>query len=651
MEYFFINVKIITAFFLLIMLPGMLLMSLLRERIVVLDMYEKISYGLVSGMAFWVPITWVSFGFGLDTQNPVYISIAISCGLLLLYLYKTKINLQKIFVSFGQVPSYFNIYIAIIIIQAILIGYTSQYQTSNSDALAHLAAIRNLVSSETVFNCDHLFGYGSSIVNTYGCNPWYLTLASVIKLANVDTALTYSTIIGVVYFLSVLAIYSLFKAISGNIFTSKVGSIIFTVISLIIWLIDNENTTYNLNSHWVVFPQAIVNYVLFPIMLAVFVRYIVNRDRVFLMLTVLFLFVLTRFHPNWLIWAPIVISGIVIFRNMSIGKNGVAHKINYKIIFLFGSVSVVSALSYILCIDTYIVDSNFISPMSLWGGSGGNLLYISDYIYLYNPKDYFMSRGYFDLITIGLLWYMHSKGKVGANELLVIFKGFLIVVFLIIFNPFIVVPFVKILGTSIPLYRAFELFWPSLSVFTIYSILISLRLKSIDFPALPKIAISVVAIFTLLFFSNYASFLIGVYQNEGEYYDNSKSPPYFSTSKSLYEEPFSTLRTLGQEKIAVRTPLANVVAALTNLDPITTEKFRYPTLVEFQVREQENDSLLLFNKSHDQLKSILKKRRIRYIIIKSSELNSILNFKKYPDLVRFKVTAGSDEVWEVNEIL
>ncbi len=641
MEYLFTNIKIIAALFSLVLLPGLLLIFLLRARLTELDAYEKVSFGLVSGMAFWIPITWASYGLRLNVETPIYLSLLVTVGLTILNLYKFKLTFPKI--SFQQGRSeYFNFYTATIVIQSILIGYTSQFQTGNSDALTHLAALRNLATFETIFSCDHVLGSDVPMLNTYGCNPWYLSLAMIIKLSNIDSAIAYATITGIIYFLSVLAIYTLFKAISGNVLISKIGSLSFTVVSLIIWIKDNGYTTFNLNSHWIIFPQAIVNYVLFPIMLAAFVRYILHRNNVFLALTVVCLFALTRFHPNWLFWAPIIISGIVIFWNIFRGKFGIKYPINYKVVLWVGVIGFLSALGFYICKNTFSFDPNLIEPIALWRGSGGNLLYISEYIYMYDPKVYVNSRGYFDVITIVLFWYLHLKGKENAKELLVIFVGFLVAMFLVIFNPLIVVPLVKIFGTSIPLYRAFELMWPALSVFTIYSVLAIIQLKSEKHPALARNIIIAVVLCSLVYFGKNASFLMGVYQNQGGYY---------STNSSPFSEPFATLRTLGQGKIAASTPMATPIASLTNLDPIATEKWRYQTLADFKLSEQENDSLLSFDKPYDDLLAIINKHKIRYILIKNTDLAFINNFNKYPNFIHFKVNAGDDQVWEINEKL
>jgi hypothetical protein len=640
MDYLFANIKIISAIFALIILPGLLLLNIFKARLANLDPYEKISYGLVSGMAIWIPIAWVSFGIGLNVKTPIYLSILITGCLILFGLYKSKIFSLKTFTPPGSLSNYFNIYIGVIAVQALFIGYTSQFQTGNSDALAHLAALRNLATFETIFSCDYILGNGAPMINTYGCNPWYLSLAMVFKLSGVDVAMAYATITGAIYFLSVLAIYTLLKAISGNAFISKIGSISFTVVSLIIWLIDNGNSTFNLNSHWIIFPQAIVNYVLFPILLAALIRYILQRDNVFLALTAVCLFALTRFHPNWLFWAPIIITGVVITRNLFIGKNGINPPKDLKVIFLVGFICTLSALGFFLCKNTYSFDPNLISPISLWRNSGGNLLYFTDSIYLYDPLVYLKSRGYFDIITIGLLWYLYSAGRENAKELLIIFVGCLAAIYIVIFNPLIVVPLVKIFGTPIPLYRAFELMWPALSAFMIYAVLAFIQLKSEKFPALPKIAAIVTALFCLLFFTKYVNFFKGVYHNQGGYY---------STSTSPFAEPFATLRTLEGAKIAVRTPMATVIASLTNLDPITTEKWRHPTRAHYVMSERENNALLSFNAPYVDLVAIINKHKIRYIIIESADLAAINNFKKYPKLINFKVNAGVNQVWEIAE--
>lgn len=637
MEYLFINAKIVLAIILLVFLPGLLLIFLLRARLSDLDAYEKVSFGLVAGMAFWVPISWLSYGLGMNSKVPIYLSLFITSFLVCRVLYTVNVNFHKTSYTNRHIFSYFNVYVLILIVQSILIGYTSQFQAGNSDALAHLAGLRNLATSETTINSDHVLGMNMPIVNTYGNNPWYLSLAMISKLANVETVFTYATITGVIYLFSILGIYTLLKAMSSDIVISKIGSLIFSLLSLIVWIKDNDYTTFNLNSHWIIFPQAIVNYVLFPIALAAFIRYILRRDCIYLCLTLLGLFAITRFHPNWLIWAPILISGIVVLWNIIGPKFGIKYSISYKVIIWTALIGFLSVMGFFISKNTFSTDPNLISPISLWRSSGGNLLYLSESIYFYDPLIYLKSRGYFDIFTIVMLWYLNRSGVKNTKELLVIFICFLVVVFLIIFNPLITAPFVKIFGTPIPLYRAFELIWPALSVFSIYSTLTLIQLKSKKYPILTRGIAIAVALLTLTYFGKNVSFLTGVYQNQGGNY---------STNSSPLSEPFATLRTLDQGNIAVRTPMATPIASFTDLNPITTEKWRYPTLSDFEVRERENASILAFDRPYDELVSIVNRYKIRYVLIKNDDVSAVDNFNKHSNLIHFKVKAGGDQVWE-----
>ena len=651
MDYFFDLIKLIGSFYLLLLLPGLLYLSLLKGNVSQLDNYEKFSLGLVISMAMWIPISWVSFGFGLSGNLPIYISLIVTIGLL---IWRTIYCKPVFFKNLTFNKSWFgflNIFVVIVLAQSIFVGLTAQYHTSNSDAFVHLAGIRNLVSGTVISSCDQLFGPGSPMGTTYGCNPWYLALAMVIKTSSVNAATSYNVLTGIIFFTSVLAVYTLFKSISGNISTSKFGAIIFTVLMLMIWLIGNKNTTYNLSMHWIMFPQAIVSYVLFPTLLASFIKYIHKREKTDLFLVFISFLAVSRFHPNWLLWAPIIITGLVIGRSFFIEKYHLKSKINYKFIIGITVISALSLGSFIFCVNTFSSSSNLIAPLDLWRVSGGNLLVLTDNIFLYDPLTYLRNRGLFDIMTILLLWYLNSKKVYGSNETLIFFITFLGTIFLIIFNPLFVVPFIKLIGTPIPIYRVFELMWPSLSVVTIYAVLTFADLKSKYLPRLKYILLTTALIFSSLFFAKYTTFLIGVYQNEGEYYDEEKSPPYFSTVQSPKIEPFLTLRSLGNGKIAVRTPLATVIAALTDLDPITTEWFRYSSSEDRKIREEENIALLTFNLSREKLVSILKNRHIRYILIDSLDESAIIRFKAHPNLIKFKTLAGKYQIWEVNSTL
>lgn len=659
MDYFLTNIKVISALFLLMILPGMLFMSLLRarERIANIDSYEIISLSLMSGLTFWILISLISYSLNVNVNSPIYMSVFVTGFLALCVLFKNNFKLNGLvnLKSKNHLYGFFNVYAVIIVIESILVGYVSQYQTGNSDAFAHLAGIRNLATFGTIQNCDWVLGTGAPMVNAYGCHPWYLTAGMIVNLSNVDAALAYATLSGALYFLSVLSIYSLIKVISGDVFIAKIGSIIFSLASVMNWFLAiGDAPYYSLDPiNNLIFPSHFDSYILFPITLALFIRYLLCGEKFFLISTLVSFLVTARFHPTWLIWAPILLSGIIIFRNLFGKKFKIKNYLNYKIILLFGFVSFLSALGYLLCGNTFPSDPNIMSPLALWRSSGGNLLYISEYIYLYDPLVYLKDRGIYDVTTIALLWYLSKNinGKqldssfpgngVPYNELLTIYLGALAIIALVIFNPFVVYITITVTKAAVVLYRTFGLMMPVLSCFTISAALIFLKLK-FGVRKFPLIAIAATISGALLISISHSDYLKKLYKNYGNYY---------STNKSLYLEPFSTLRTLGHGKVAVRTPLATAIAALTDLDPITTEVWRSKSTIDIAVDGRENNALLAFDKSQDELLSILKNRHIRYIIISRADTSSVVNFNKHPELVHFKVPAGADEVWEVNEKL
>lgn len=655
MDYFFEGVKVIATFCLLIIIPGILSLSLpaISERTSKIDPYENLALSLMVGLGIWIPISILSYTFNVGASSPIYISLVLT-GILFFYtLYKRNLKLRGLigWKSITQASGYLSLYTLLIVIASFLIGYVSQFQTGDSDAFAHLAAIRNLATHDTIQTCDWVLGNGAPMVNAYGCHPWYLSLGMIVKFSNIDAAFAYATLSGIVYCISILSVYTLIKTISGDVFIAKVGSIIFAISSVMNWFLAiGDAPYYSLDPiSNLLFPQHFTSYALMPIALAMFIKYILRGEKIYLFATLACLLIVARFHPIWMIWAPTIFSGIIIFRNIFKNKLGLLNPVSYKIILYFAVVVSLATAGYLLCKNIYSQDVNIITPLALWKSSGGNVLVLADNFYLYAPLAYLKDRGAYDILTIGLLWYLYrySGAKtspkimcdgVPYNEMWAIYLGAFTTIALVIFNPLIVLPMLKVVGSA-PLYRIFGLMMPILSCFTIGVILIFLKLK-IENKQFRRIAIAGTILAATVIGYNHSDYLEKMFSNAGKYY---------STLESPIQEPFATLRTLGTGNIAVRKPLATAIAALTDLDPITTEVVRNRSTDDIAINKQDEEDLLTFSKSHETLLSILKRRRISYIMLNKDETDSINNLRNHPELVHFKSTAGIEEIWEVNE--
>lgn len=655
MDYLFASIKVLVTFYLLVIIPGMLSLSLpvFSERTSKIDSYEKIALSLMAGIGIWLPISIFSYTLNVRASSPIYISLLLTGLLILLILYKRNFKLNGFF-SWklnGRLSGYLNVYTLFVVIASILIGYVSQFQTGDSDAFAHLAGIRNLATHDTIQTCDWVLGNGAPMVNAYGCHPWYLTLGMIVKFANMDAAFAYATLSGIVYCISILSIYTLIKTISGDVFIAKIGSIIFAISSVMNWFLAIGDVPYYsldpINN--LLFPQHFTSYVLFPITLAIFIKYILRGEKIYLFATLLCLLIVTRFHPIWLIWAPTIFSGIIIFRNLYKNKLGLMNPVSYKIILVFAGVVSLATAGYLLCKNIYWSDGNIMTPLALWKRSGGNVLVLADNFYLYDPLVYLKDRGIYDILTIGLLWYLYrysraktspqiTSGGVPYNEIWAIYLGAFTTIALVIFNPLMVLPMLKVVGSG-PLYRIFGLMLPILSCFTIGAILIFLKLK-IEYKQFKRMVIAGTMLAATVIGYNHSKYIVKMYSNAGKYYSTFESPT---------QEPFATLRTLGPGNIAVRTPLATAIAALTDLDPITTEVVRNRSTADIAINKQDDEDLLSFSKSPETLLSILKRRHINYIMVNKDETDNIKNLRSHPELVHYRSAAGTEEIWEINE--
>ncbi|HAT39082.1 MAG TPA: hypothetical protein DCW35_02965 [Polynucleobacter sp.] len=615
-----------------------------------LDPYQRLAFSFIFGLSVWVPISALAYGFSISTD--LLTTIVLSS--LFLIALKFRSHLLDVFL----VKNYFNFintYSLLILVCATLVGFISQYQTGDGDAFAHIASIRNLAISEKILSCDWILGGNAPMTSAYGCNPWYLILGLISRLSGVDIALGYQYLCGLIFSLWVVATYSFIKEISNSSYLAKLGSIGFVIVSVSNWLIIiGNNSYYSLDPiNNLIFPQHLISYILFPTTLIFLVRYLKYRLYSDLVLTLICFLVASRTHPSWLFWAPILIVGILFFNKIGIQNKNFSWIYLIKLLLIIFFISIISFAGYILCSNTYSSDINIISPIALWRDSGGNLLFISNFIYLYDPKSYFSERAIFDFGTILLLRYLskitHLKYSEQTNKsraeifnlLFWVYIGTLTSVFLVIFNPLLVYLVINYLKSSVVLYRVFGLITPFLGCITIYAVLDFLKLK-LSFKSFRNTIIVALIASSLIIVSWRADYFLALLQNRGGYY---------STHNSLTSSPFLYFRTLTPGVIVLDAPMSTPVAALTELDPIITEVWRAKSIEDIAINKDDNDSLLSFSKSRSELLEIITRRNVRYIYLSKNNLINSQNFKENPDLVHLKSVIDGAELWEVNESL
>ena len=637
------------AFIWLIVFPGAFFILFLEKYkyIATINFYQGLCFSFIFGVFIWLPISYISYSLNISSSIPIYLvnGLIIALGIIfnkqviekIIYLHRNKYRFQIFYLILVALISFF-------------VGYVSQFQTGDSDAFAHIASIRNIATSSEILSCDWVLGNGAPIVNTYGCNPLYLIIGMVVRLSNFDIALSYPAICGILFFIFSIAIYTFIFELTHDSFMAKISSILLIFASFLNWFLIIGNTNYfsldPLNN--LIFPQHLDSYVFFPLMMIFFIRYLKANNLIdFLLLLSCFL-VVSRIHPAWFFWSPILILGILVAIKIHKKSKFLSWQKFYVLISGIFIVSLISFASYILCENTFSSDIKIISPLDLWRGSGKNLLFISKYFYIYDPRTYLLERALFDFLTLLML---HKLSRESASRNLVggkfdnfkllfwIYSGVLISVSLIIFNPlstFLIVTYMK---TSVVLYRIFGLVTPFLSCITVYAFLSFLKLK-LTKNSFHAVTITILVVFscTLIFWK--FNYLNGLILNKGGYY---------STYESINKAPFSYLRQLDQGNIAIDTSMATAVAALTTLDPITTEVWRAKSTDDIAANKKDNDALLEFSATSDELLEIIKRRKIKYIFMSRENITGNKNIKLHLELVHLKSNFDGASLWEVNE--
>lgn len=653
MNIFIESIKTIISFCVLSLLPGVFFTYFMRRASHLSrgDILDSIPLYFIFSLLLWIPLSTISYSLHLNRNYVVYILAGILLIFLAIMIFDKKSHSPKLNLSYFA--PLFSVYTLWICILAAIVGYISQFQTGDSDAFAHLASIRNISLAKNITSCDWILGNNAPIASTYGCSVWYLILGITASALDVDAALAYPAICGVLFFLSVISFYGLLKEISGDIFISKIASCLLVICFVGNWmLIIGSQKYYSLDPlNNLIFPQHLITYILFPISCLFIIRYLRhyrNSDLIFLLSSIV---VISRIHPAWLFWIPILLLGILFFNTLFNEKNFYKWTNFFKLIFLIFICSFISLIGYVYCVNTFSSDVSIIAPLALWRSSGGNLLFLSNYLYFYDPRSYFSERMVFDVGALFFLYHMSkpfsfddlsndSNHKVKTFKLLFwSYVGTLASVSVIVFNPLATYLTVTYLKTSVVLYRSFSLVTPFLSCITIYAVLSYLQLKMSQ--KFFRISTLILLIFSSVGMICWRyEYFDALYQNKGGYY---------STYHSIADAPFSFFRTVTPGNIVIDTPMATAVAALTALDPITTEVWRAKSTEDIAFNKKDNDELLKFNTSISNLREIIVRRNIKYVYLSKNNSLGLQNIRKFPELVHLRSVLDESELWEVNE--
>jgi hypothetical protein len=639
----------VLAFLWLIILPGVFFILFLEKYkyIAAKNIYQGLCFSFIFGILIWLPLSFISYTLKISSSIPIYF---INSLIIVLAIIFNKQIIKKIIYLYCNKHGFPSFYLILVTFISVFVGYISQYQTGDSDAFAHIASIRNIAISSKILSCDWVLGNGAPIASTYGCNPLYLIIGMLVRVSNFDIALLYPAICGILFFIFSITIYTFIFELAYDSFMAKVSSIFVIFASFLNWFLIIGNSNYfsldPLNN--LIFPQHLDSYVLFPLMMIFFIRYLKENNLIdFLLLASCFL-VVCRIHPAWLFWSPIIIFGILVSIKLHGKLRFLSWQKFYGLIFGIFILSLISISGYIFCENTFPSDIKIISPLALWQGSGKNLFVMSKYLFIYDPRAYLIERALFDFFALFILYrlakesaskdpadLMHDKFKL----LFGIYSGTLISVSLIIFNPLATYMIVTYMKSSVVLYRIFGLVTPFLSFIAIYAYLSILKSKlSKNAFNVSTITMLVVFCFALVFWK--FNYLNGLMLNKGGYY---------STYESINKAPFSYFRQLDQGNIAIDTSMATAVAALTALDPITTEVWRAKSIDDIAANKKDNDALLEFSATTDELLEIIKRRKIKYIFMSRENIIGNRNIKSHLELVHLKSSFDGASLWEVNE--
>lgn len=498
------------------------------------------------------------------------------------------------------------------------VTYAAQFQMPIADALAHLSSLRNIAADPVVQNCDHILGSQMPLVRTYACNFWYLQTGLSTQYSQIDAAIVYCFLAGYLAMLWIASSAYLARTILKNPTLALAAAILattgFFMSEVVIW----TKFFYNIPMTWLPFPYHVAKYIVLPTLVTLFLQLVENPKRPYWFMLGIILFPAIFLHPVFAFHVAILcgaMAGIWFLRNLWI-------KLKSRGPFVVLGLIVVTAVVYGLATKycqgagPYDVFGDAYPAINMWKVQR-NLLFISPHIYGLNPLPYIRTEGGWRTVLAILFLPVVMRNIDGRWFSLkcCLLLGVALTPFLVACNIFIVPILVSIFHTSIPFYRSYDviavflngLFYAETAWFswrllqTLGSEWTSVRLQA-TFAASYIVAASSF----FVWHADTRTGILGSLNNWG----------WYPSILGQEDTPLlAKLASLGPGRVVLPESTSQYIPAVTELDPMTTFRFRAGDSTRFQEFSDFNTNILTLNGSLEDLQSGLEQRKVDYVLV------------------------------------
>jgi len=628
--------RIIIAVAVMFVLPGYVFLKLIiSKRGIPFSWLEKIPVIFCVSIGLWVLLSVFAFRMQADSDAVIAGVLAFNLtGWLFVQLNflsgKAGIKTELAF-KFADIKEghYILAVIVLVIIVTMMVFFSAEFHRWDFDTSLHLAGYHKIAIGSTIIGQNPYLGPGYDYLIHYVANPWYLAVGLTARLAQVSVTYLYVSLAVLLTPLVFIGFYSLLKAMIRDHRIAITG-MLMAVGPWIFKLADELGpSTGTFHFQFLPFPYHFTEYVTFPIVIAACFHYLNRPNRITMFLLLCLSFAAMGPHPVFLLVIPATIC--FLFFVMSFFQRFR----KYRIQMLSASLIIITLAGALAWHTLNPIDKELMT------GVGYNYdpdtymkIFLAKawiprpYFYALHPKS-ILTQYWKAIIGCFLIcfWLFGLSAKsIGSlkqslrsiEKSIGFYRGIglismFLVPFLVCYNPLIVPMVVKILDSPVPVWRMNDVYvvLKIACQFGALSFIFFMAVERLTWLQQPKkqvLAISLIFVGIPLILTRAGIHLKSIV------YDRVGSVSILEMTRSPL---FNHMADLEPGVVAIKKELAEYLL-------MTTPHYVLSSGRMVEQRWIENDSIVRFSVSLDQMRKLLKKHKCNYIVVPVST-NCIAN--------------------------
>jgi len=619
-------------------IPGFIVLELTFPALAIkLNYLERVPLLFGLSLAFWTIFSAVAYRIQPPSDLTIGSALAaFIAGLTVIFVKKSpykdpksfleRLNQKKNIIKYSYVFSL----IIVLLIVAIVVGFSAEYQRYDFDSSFHLAGYNKIADNPSIIGGNAFLGPEYSYLSHYITHPWYLVFGLSARLAHSSVTWLYVCLAVILTPLFFLSFFSLLKVLLQNKWAAIVGTlmVIGPWISKMALSWGPPMGTFYLQ--FLPYPGTYTQLILFPIWLASCFRYIQFQTPANLAMSVLLAVATMGQHPEFLLVVPYCTAIIFIVSMFFPAEHLDRIKLFTLLFLVFSTAGVLAFLTSYppgyeswkgvgyannealffkdLMKQALVINSNLYSVHPKHLLTLANLksfmgCFIFAFFIGFQPRLVIKKNGKGRLPNFSVLLAHNPSQRKIAAAMVMVFVGPL----LIIYNPVLVPIIIKVLGSTIPIrYIAleFEVFVLACEYGAIVSIVIFLLESDIsdtfknNIKLVLLLLILIVGIGVPLGRSKVRNTILGMINREEAV-----------SILDIGSRPlFEGLAELEPGIVAIQKELAEYLVMSTSHYVVSSTRM-------IKERQLDNEKILNFSVGKNEMKRLLRKYDCRYVAV------------------------------------